>query len=159
MQGLLITGCVVAYVTLSLAVTWTPNATVGSLGLAGLFLQSTMDESQVIEQIRGFHDGTMTTIAFDEVEGLVSFPSFHVAGAMFVTWAFRDYRWLFYPLALLNITLAASTFMSGLHYAVDAPGGVAVFRLSLAAYKWWGEPLYRKTAAASDAGVTARARS
>ena len=109
-----------------------------------LQFQSTLDVSRVVEQIRGFHDGTMTTIAFDDVEGLISFPSFHVAGAMIVSWAFRDYRWLFFPLSALNIVLVASTVMLGLHYVVDIFGGVAVFGLSLAAYRWWGEPLYRK---------------
>jgi hypothetical protein len=109
-----------------------------------LHFQSTLDESQLIEQIKGFHDGTLTSIAFDDLNGLISFPSFHVAGVMFVTWAFRHYRWLFIPLIGLNLVVSASTFMTGLHYAVDAPGGILVFGISLAAYRWWGKTLLRR---------------
>jgi hypothetical protein len=39
--------------------------------------------------------------------------------------------------------------MSGLHYAVDVLGAIPVFGFSLAAYRWWGEPLYRSAAKAT----------
>ena len=38
-------------------------------------------------------DGSMTTVPWDNLEGLVSLPSFHTAGAAIVTWAFRQHPW------------------------------------------------------------------
>ena len=54
--------------------------------------QPTIDMTRVIAQIQGFHDGTMTVVSFNDLEGLVSVPSFHVAGVLLVTWAFRHRR-------------------------------------------------------------------
>ena len=63
-------------------------------------------------QIQGFHDGTMKVVRFDELEGLVSLPSFHVAGALIVTWAFRNRVRILIPLILLNVALTLSTFIT-----------------------------------------------
>ena len=68
----------------------------------------------------------MTVVDMTNIEGLVSMPSFHAAGALFVTWALRRTWWLFVPVALLNLWLIASTVLTGAHYAIDivaAPSG------------------------------------
>jgi membrane-associated phospholipid phosphatase len=101
----------------------------------------TIDMTRVIGQIKGFHQGTMTVVSFDDLEGLVSFPSFHVAGALLVTWAFRRRRWILIPLAVLNCGLMISTFVTGVHYLVDVIASVPLVAGSLAAYRWWGRPL------------------
>jgi membrane-associated phospholipid phosphatase len=102
---------------------------------------STIDMTRLMGQIKGFHDGTMTVVRFDELEGLVSFPSFHVAGALIVTWAFRHRRRFLIPLVVLNVALALSTFVSGVHYVVDVIAALPLCAGSLAAYRWWGRPL------------------
>jgi len=100
--------------------------------------QPTIDMTRVIRQIRDLHEGTMKVVRFDELEGLVSFPSFHAAGGLMVTWAFRDRRRFFVPLALLNLALFASTFMTGVHYVVDVIASVPLFAFSAFAYGRWG---------------------
>jgi hypothetical protein len=102
---------------------------------------STIDTTRAIRQIKGLHEGTMTVVRFDDLEGLVSFPSFHVAGAILVTWAFRRRRRILIPLIVLNIGLVISTFITGEHYLVDVLASVPLFAFSLAAYRWWGRPL------------------
>ena len=77
-----------------------------------------LNESRFIEHFATARAGGFRTIDFDHLEGLVSCPSFHVAGAWMVTWAFRR-TWLLVPLAILNSALAASTVMLGAHYFVD----------------------------------------
>lgn len=99
----------------------------------------TIDYSRALTQISGFHDRSMTLIRFDELDGLVSFPSFHVIGAMLVTWAFRHRRRVLIPLIVLNTGLAISTVISGIHYAVDVLGAVPLVGGSLVAYRWWGQ--------------------
>jgi hypothetical protein len=98
----------------------------------------TIDMTHVIAQIKGFHDGSMTVIRFNDLEGLVSLPSFHVAGAMLVTWAFRHRPKVLIPLIVLNTGLAFSTVLTGEHYAVDVLAAAPLVAGSLAAYRWWG---------------------
>lgn len=95
----------------------------------------TIDQARVVTQIAALHAGTFTTVDFGALEGLVSMPSFHTAGALIVTWAFRD-RWRWWvPLAVLNTGLIAATFMSGVHYFVDVLGAMVLCGASLLAYR------------------------
>jgi hypothetical protein len=102
---------------------------------------STIDTTRAIEQIKGFHEGTMTVVRFDDLDGLVSFPSFHIAGALMVTWAFRQYRRIFIPLIVLNIGLAIATVISGEHYVVDELAALVLVAASVAVYRWGGQRL------------------
>jgi hypothetical protein len=108
--------------------------------------QPTVNMTHLIEQIRGFHAGTLRVLRFDQLEGLVSFPSFHVAGALIVSWAVRHRRWIFVPIAVLNAALIASTVMTGVHYAVDAVASVPLFAFSVVVYKRWAFRLLQQDA-------------
>jgi hypothetical protein len=57
-----------------------------------------------------------------------------VAGALMVTWAFRQHRWIFAALGSLNVLLIAATVLTGAHYMIDVVVTVAMFALSIAAY-------------------------
>lgn len=103
--------------------------------------ESTIDTTRAISQIKGFHEGTMTVVSFDDLEGLVSFPSFHVAGALLVTWAFRGRRRIFIPLIALNAGLALSTVITGEHYVVDVLAAVPLVAASVALFRWRGKRL------------------
>ena len=76
-------------------------------------------------------------IQFNNLEGLISCPSFHVAGAFMVTWAMRRHRALFISLGVLNSALIASTVLLGAHYAVDVIATVVMWGGSLAVYRGW----------------------
>jgi membrane-associated phospholipid phosphatase len=95
----------------------------------------TIDQARVIRQIGALRGGTFHVIDFTDLEGLITMPSFHAAGAMMVTWAFRRRRALFLPLVIVNTGLMAATFMSGVHYFVDVVGSAALFALSVVAYR------------------------
>jgi hypothetical protein len=100
-----------------------------------------IDVGRAIAQIQGFHDGSLTTIGLADVDGLVSFPSFHVAGALIATWAFRRRRWIVVPLAVINAGLIAATFMTGLHYFIDVLAAFPLFAMSVFVYRRWALPL------------------
>jgi hypothetical protein len=100
-----------------------------------------IDMTRLIAQIERLHDGTMRVVRFDELEGLVSFPSFHVAGALIVTWAFRDRPRFLVPLLVLNTALTLSTFVTGVHYVVDVLAALPLVAMSVGAYRWWGRGL------------------
>lgn len=97
--------------------------------------QSTLDMTHLMQQIQALHDGTMKVIRFDDLEGLVSFPSFHAAGGLIVTWAVRRRRWLLGPFVCLNTALIASTFVTGVHYFVDILATVPMFIGSVVVYR------------------------
>jgi PAP2 superfamily protein len=96
---------------------------------------SAFDQSRFVAHFGALRDGTFHVIAFTNMEGLISMPSFHVAGGLMVTWAFRRHRALFGPLALLNVVMIAATFLSGAHYFVDVVASCALFGVSAAAYR------------------------
>jgi PAP2 superfamily protein len=100
--------------------------------------ESTLSQARFIHHFQALRDGSFVTIRFDDLEGLVSFPSFHTAGALMITWTFRGYRRWFVPVAVLNLGLIASTVMTGAHYFIDVIATVALFVGSLAAFRLYG---------------------
>lgn len=98
---------------------------------------STLDQTHFIRQFAGFRDGTLTLIRFDDLEGLISMPSFHVAGALMVTWAFRGRRTWLIPIGAVNLGLVAATVMTGAHYGVDLVATLFVFATSVWMYRAW----------------------
>jgi membrane-associated phospholipid phosphatase len=68
----------------------------------------------------------------DRTKGLVTFPSFHTVLAIVVTYAFRDYRWVFPPLAALNTLMIVATVPEGGHHVIDVIAGIAIALVSVA---------------------------
>ncbi len=104
-----------------------------------------LNESRFIDHFTGARAAGFTAIDFDPLEGLVSCPSFHVAGARMVTWAFRR-TWLLVPLAILNGALTVSTVMLGAHYAVDLVATVAMIGFSSLLFHLAGRQLLPRVA-------------
>lgn len=105
--------------------------------------ESTLPQDVFTAHFNGFRSGALSTVDFRDVTGLVSAPSFHVAGALLITWAARHRWWALVPLALLNAVLCAATVLSGAHYAVDTVLSLALLGLSLVAWRRWGRHLLR----------------
>jgi hypothetical protein len=97
--------------------------------------ESLLHQDGFIRHFESLRAATFQTIRFDDIEGLISFPSFHVAGALMVTWAFRGRRAWLWPLIVLNIALIGATFMTGAHYVVDVLATFVMFSLSVLAYR------------------------
>lgn len=83
---------------------------------------------EIIEQLRA---GQLRTIDIGQLYGLVTFPSFHAASAVLLTWAswsMRLYRWL---IGALNLGMMVATPLEGAHYFVDVLGGIVVAAASI----------------------------
>jgi hypothetical protein len=102
-----------------------------------LEFQSTLPQARFIQHFNGVRSGQMTHLVFGQMEGMVSMPSFHVAGALMVTWATRRHLWLCVPLAAVNSLLCAATFLSGAHYLVDTIAGFVLVACSVWAWRWF----------------------
>jgi hypothetical protein len=113
--------------------------------------QSTLPQARFIAHFNGTRSGAMRVLEFGNMEGLVSMPSFHVAGAMMVTWAFRRHVWVLAPLVAINALLIVATFMTGAHYVVDTLGTLVMFAGSLWLWRVWGVRLLGGAADAADA--------
>ena len=66
------------------------------------------------------------SLTLQDMQGLISFPSFHTAAALAVTWSLRRQRfWIWMPIALVNVGLVSATVFLGLHYVTDLIGTAA----------------------------------
>jgi hypothetical protein len=92
-------------------------------------------------QIRDLHAGRFHLLAWQEIQGLISFPSVHVAAAFAVTWALRRERdWIWMPVAVVNVGLVSATLLLGLHYATELIATAVLMAASLAMYQSWFDP-------------------
>jgi membrane-associated phospholipid phosphatase len=104
--------------------------------------ESLVSQARFTEHFTSIRAGTMTVVDMTDMEGLVSMPSFHVAGALIVTWSLRRSPWLVWPLAILNLGLIASTVLTGAHYGVDILAAMVLVLASILVYRrivepWW----------------------
>jgi PAP2 superfamily len=112
--------------------------------------ESTISQARVVAALEGTRNGTLKVLEFGKLEGLVSMPSFHAAGAMMVTWAFRRHVWLLVPLLAINALLTVATFMSGVHYVIDLVGTLVMLAGSLWLWRVWGGRLFDAARPATD---------
>jgi membrane-associated phospholipid phosphatase len=71
-------------------------------------------------------DGSLTVIDLSELQGVVSFPSFHTVLGVLTTFALRDTRWLVVPAFILNGAMIVSTMPVGGHHLIDVLAGAGL---------------------------------
>lgn len=114
-----------------------------SLGLFAIFpadgpfvtygFAPSLDQAQFLDHFRAMREGTRTLATYRGAEGLITFPSFHVAWAIVITWSLRRRRRpLFVGVLALNLLVVASTMTTGWHYFADVLGGAAVATAAIA---------------------------
>jgi membrane-associated phospholipid phosphatase len=74
-----------------------------------------------------YRSGALDTVDLRQLEGVVTFPSFHAAMALMTAHAVRDMRWLFRLLSVWSGVILISTIPIGGHYAVDLLAGAVVW--------------------------------
>jgi membrane-associated phospholipid phosphatase len=79
-----------------------------------------------------FRHGTPPVLAWDRLEGIVSFPSFHAALAVIFVWAARHRVWALLLAVPLNTLMLLATPPIGGHYLVDSLGGILVALIAIA---------------------------
>lgn len=75
-------------------------------------------------------DGSLSRFSFEEMKGIVTFPSYHTTIALLLVYAYRQlklFKWVF----ALNALMLISTPINGGHYLVDMLGGGVVFVISI----------------------------
>jgi hypothetical protein len=76
------------------------------------------------------HDGTLTLLDMDKVDGLVVFPSYHTVISLALIAAFWPIRILRYVGLIANLALIAGVPVWGSHYFIDVVSGFAVWLIA-----------------------------
>ncbi|MGJ5041645.1 phosphatase PAP2 family protein [Bradyrhizobium sp. HKCCYLRH1062] len=80
-----------------------------------------------LSKLEYFRNEASPLLSFANLQGVVTFPSFHCCLALMIISASRHLRWLF-PISLIwNSLVIASTVPIGGHYAIDLPCGAVVW--------------------------------
>jgi len=80
--------------------------------------------------------GTLTSIRLNNLEGLITFPSFHTTSAILFVWALWPARYVRSPTVIVNGLMILSTPISGGHYGVDVIAGGLVANAAILAASW-----------------------
>ena len=89
-----------------------------------------------VPTLEALRAGTLHSIRLDNLEGLITFPSFHTAAALMYIWALRTVPYVRWPALAVNCALMAATPIDGAHYFIDLVGGAGVAFAALAASRW-----------------------
>ncbi|MEZ6127309.1 MAG: phosphatase PAP2 family protein [Planctomycetaceae bacterium] len=117
---------------------------------AGFFdFGPTAAQQRFLEHFHALRAGNFPVVSMHRLEGLITFPSFHTTWAVLLAYAFRYYRWLRYPMLILNVAVVLATVILGWHYAIDAVGGILVAALAVAITRLTATWRHADTAATS----------
>lgn len=89
-----------------------------------------------IRHLEGIRTGATHIVSLDDLEGLITFPSFHTTSAILYVWAFWPARNLRWWIVGLNVLMIASTPIDGAHYAIDLIGGAFVAVVGIVGALW-----------------------
>ena len=84
--------------------------------------------AQIIADLRS---GAIRELGVRHMAGLITFPSFHAAGAVMLGWGFRRVPIVGIPFVMLNFAMLATIPIVGSHYFIDVLAGVAVAALAI----------------------------
>ena len=82
-----------------------------------------------LSAIEYFRYGDNPIFDWSRVDGIVTFPSFHMAMALMVPRAFRGHKWLYLPAIFWSLLVMVSTIGIGGHYVVDLLAGALLWGL------------------------------
>jgi hypothetical protein len=77
---------------------------------------------QHVDVLGPIRTGALRELGPDTLEGIITFPSFHAAGAVMLAWGFWGTR-LRWPMLGLNAVMLPSSIFIGGHYLVDVVAG------------------------------------
>lgn len=89
-------------------------------------------ELQTVSHFDLLRSGAMRVIDIDDIQGLISIPSYHAALAVILTYVLRPYRLLFMLAVIVNTVMILSTPTEGGHYLVDTVAGLGLALLTIA---------------------------
>jgi membrane-associated phospholipid phosphatase len=90
-------------------------------------------------------NGSWSVLSYDQVEGIVTFPSFHTTMALIFIYVVRRERWALALFGPLNVVMILSIPTVGGHYLIDLFGGGAVAAISIGIVRFLRQRIARRT--------------
>ena len=90
-----------------------------------------------VTPFHALRDGSLNVIEFRNLDGIITFPSFHAAVAVLIAWAASGIPFLRYPMVILNLLMLVSTIPIGGHYAIDVIAGCLLAAVSIIVARAW----------------------
>jgi membrane-associated phospholipid phosphatase len=94
-----------------------------------------VDDFDHMRHLLLLREGKMRVLEIGQLTGIVTFPSFHAAGAILYLWALWAIRWMRAIALVCNVLLLLSTPIDGGHYFIDVVAGVSLAVLSILAVR------------------------
>ena len=88
-------------------------------------------DSNYVHVFKALHNGTLKVMGDSRVEGIIQFPSFHMALAILLTYVARGMPILFLTLLEINILVFISTPAIGGHHFADLWGGIVLALMTI----------------------------
>jgi len=97
----------------------------------GLSAQDGIHSADFLVWMQGLRNGSIRSIDYSSITGIVTFPSFHASTAILFAWGFAsvpNIRWI---ILIINLAMLFATIIIGGHYLVDIIGGVLIAALAI----------------------------
>jgi len=109
----------------------------GLLPTAGacIYLHITV-EVPYVKAFLALRDGSMKVIKLGQIQGVVQFPSFHLALAVLFVYAMRGVRYWFPILFFFNALVILATPAIGGHHLADLAGGALLTLFAVVLFGW-----------------------
>lgn len=93
-----------------------------------------------VEQLMQLRGSNSILMMSDDMQGLVSFPSFHTCMALIIAWCARGRWYTLFIAAIIGAAIILGTPIFGGHYLVDLIGGFAVTLCAIVLWHSWIVP-------------------
>lgn len=94
-----------------------------------------IERSVHLSHLLALRDGSASSFSIDQMQGIVTLPSYHTVIALLLIYVYRDQKWSFLFILALNVLMLLSVPFRGGHYLVDMIAAGALFVLSAAVTK------------------------
>ena len=86
-----------------------------------------------LADFNGLRDGTMSQLSLGQMQGIITFPSYHAGLSAVTLWGFwtSGVRWLKWTGSIVALATIIATPVDGGHYFVDVLAGVAIAVVSI----------------------------
>lgn len=89
-----------------------------------------------LDQLMKIRNGGWQVMTYTDPKGIVTFPSYHAAEAILLTYLVRHALWALAAFGSLNAVVIVAAVPAGGHYLVDLFGGAAVAAVSIAVVRF-----------------------
>lgn len=88
------------------------------------------------EQLVSLRSGQPFVFSIEKSEGLTTFPSFHTALGIMLTYSVREWRLLLVAIGTVNALMIIGTLPEGGHHLVDVIAGAVIGVISIVIVRW-----------------------